>query len=464
MTLNEADPSNPADSEFYWMKGLYITPAGANGNGSQIVQATAGDAISLQARVYNYSLAVMPPGSTVHVRFYGQEWDKDKADFTGAAFVIDEVLLDPIPPFNPSSGEPNWVLASTTLDTTSYADQYLIFWVVVWMEQNGKLVPETTGHGLTAIPGATTAPTAVAIERYSNNVGFYKQPFFVCPKPCQRLSAPASAATAESLAVEKVEVAPNRVSIFENVTVTATLVAGESSLDGVLVVYYDGDPQQGGEAFDAELIPHIRANDAYVNRVKFRPRTCGPHTVFVVAQSTATGTATVTVDCPPAPGKFAGKAEGVGGGAEKGKVSFSGKVPAAGTLDLRVATVTVTALLREIGGGELVRGGGGAPFLPVTLRARRGSKATAAIFETPAGVRPSVEIEVKQRDPKKGEVEFSLKVDRATIPLAPKGCDPRGRNAVRLRTSIAIEDSSRKVLEVNPELSWRCGRNELRTP
>ena len=44
VTLNEADPSNPADSEFYWMKGLYITPAGANGNGSQIVQATAGDA------------------------------------------------------------------------------------------------------------------------------------------------------------------------------------------------------------------------------------------------------------------------------------------------------------------------------------------------------------------------------------------------------------------------------------
>ena len=460
VTLNEANPSNPADSEFYWMKGLYITPAGANGKGSQIVQAAAGDRISLQARVYNYSLAVMPPGSTVHVRFYGQGWDKDKADFTGAAFEIDEVRLDPIPPFNPSSGEPNWVLASTTLDTTNYADQYLIFWVVVWMEQNGELVPETTEHGLTAIPGETTAPTAVAIERYSNNVGFYKQPFFVCPNPCQGLSAPASVATGESLAVEKVEVAPNQVSIFENVTVTATLVAGKSSFDGVLVIYYDGDPQQGGEAFDAELIPHIRANDAYVNRVKFRPRSCGTHTVFVVAQSTATGTASVTVDCP---GEFAGKAEGVGDGDEKGKVRFSGKVPAAGTLDLRVATVTVTALLREIAGGELVRGGE-APFLPVTLRARRGSKDTAAIFETPAGVRPSVEIEVKQRDPKKGEVEFSLKVDRAIIPLAPKGCDPRGRNAVRLRTSIAIEDSSRKVLEVNPELSWRCGRNELRTP
>ena len=225
--------------------------------------------------------------------------------------------------------------------------------------------------------------------------------------------------------MEKVKVAPSRVSIFENVTVTATLVAEESSLDGVLVVYYDGDPQQGGEAFDAELIPHIRANDAYVNRVKFRPRTCGPHTVFVVAQSTATGTATVTVDCPPGTA-IRGKAERVGGGAEKGKVSFSGKVPAAGTLDLRVATVTVTALLREIGGGELVRGGGGAAVSAGDSQGSPGQQGYRGDLRDPAGVRPSVEIEVKQRDPKKGEVEFSLKVDRATIPLAPKGCDPRG--------------------------------------
>ena len=39
----------------------------------------------------------------------------------------------------------------------------------------------------------------------------------------------------------------------------------------------DGDPQQGGAAFDAELIPHIRANDLYVTQVKFHPRTCGTH-------------------------------------------------------------------------------------------------------------------------------------------------------------------------------------------
>ena len=64
-----------AGCEFYFMKGLYITPASANGHGPQITQAPAGESLQLQARVYNYSLADMPAGTAVHVRFYGQQWD-----------------------------------------------------------------------------------------------------------------------------------------------------------------------------------------------------------------------------------------------------------------------------------------------------------------------------------------------------------------------------------------------------
>ena len=87
---------------------------------------------------------------------------------------------------------------------------------------------------------------------------------------------------------------------FEPVTVTATLAtAGAVSLG--YMWSSDGDPQQGGAAFDAELIPHIRANDLYVTQVKFHPRTCGTHTVFVVAgggtAASATDTARVTVKC-----------------------------------------------------------------------------------------------------------------------------------------------------------------------
>ena len=36
--------------------------------------APVGESLQLQARVYNYSLADMPSGTTVHVRFYGQAW------------------------------------------------------------------------------------------------------------------------------------------------------------------------------------------------------------------------------------------------------------------------------------------------------------------------------------------------------------------------------------------------------
>ena len=217
LTFNTANPNNPVGSEFYYMKGLYITPASANGQGSQITMAPVGESLELQARVYNYSLADMPSGTTVHVRFYGQAWDNTAHNFiAGSEFVINEVILNPIPGFRGGQTlTPNWALASTTFDTTPYSDTYLIFWVVVWMEQNGQLVSEMQGHGITAIPGAMTPPTAVAIETYSNNVGFYKQPFFVCPQdtcPAQSaltaVAATPVAATAPPLTMERVKSLP----------------------------------------------------------------------------------------------------------------------------------------------------------------------------------------------------------------------------------------------------------------
>jgi hypothetical protein len=92
------------------------------------------------------------------------------------------------------------------------------------------------------------------------------------------------------------------VPLSEKATVAATLATGDASLDAVLVFFYDGDPQQGGEAFDAELVSHIRAGETYVTRVKFQPRTCGSHTVVVVAgpatafAATSTATVDVTID------------------------------------------------------------------------------------------------------------------------------------------------------------------------
>jgi hypothetical protein len=145
------------------------------------------------------------------------------------------------------------------------------------------------------------------------------------------------------------------------------------------------------------------------------------------------------------------------------KVKIGGKISSANTLDLRFATVTVSALLREQG-DELARAGGGSPLLPLALRPRPGAKPTAAVFETASGARPSVQVEIKQRDPKGGELEFSVTVDRASIPRAPRGCALGGGNSVQLSTGLVIDDSVRKAVEVNPDLPWRCGKSNLRSP
>src|SRR5262249_12502691 len=150
---------------------------------------------------------------------------------------------------------------------------------------------------------------------------------------------------------------------FEKVSVSATLAAVDEGLSGVLAVFYDGDPERGGEAFDAGLIPHIRANDRYVARVRFQPRTCGAHTAYVVAQAAVASSSTVDVECPPPPfAEVSGKAEQLGVPGATAKVKIRGKISSANTLDLRFATLTMSALLLEQGGGELVRAGGGSPL------------------------------------------------------------------------------------------------------
>jgi hypothetical protein len=79
-----------------------------------------------------------------------------------SGYLINEEKAAAIPPFNESSGpnaQPNWTLVSTTFDTSKFdsikeGGQYIVFWVVVWMQDaNGNLVGELPGHGITGIPG-----------------------------------------------------------------------------------------------------------------------------------------------------------------------------------------------------------------------------------------------------------------------------------------------------------------------
>jgi hypothetical protein len=304
-----APESDLWNSEFYWMKGLLITPAttppSVHGSGPQIMQAKAGDRLQLQARVYNYSLADMPPGSTAVVQFYGQPWDTGSQTPAGGAFLIDQVGLAPIPGFNSASNggtQSNWAMASTDkLDTAAYSDQYLIFWMFVWIQDaDGYLVPEMSGHGITDIPGTFSSIIYASdyVEDYSNNVGYYHSPFFIAPQNAE----PGAPVGEGDVTIEQFSVTPKRALLNEKVSVSAMLHAGDQAVDGVSVKFYDGDPNAGGKVFDVEHIAHIRANEAHQVRVPFRAESCGVHTLYVTTHPQAqTATATLNVRIKPLP-------------------------------------------------------------------------------------------------------------------------------------------------------------------
>lgn len=289
--LNLNLPSNPWESEFHWMRGLFITNVEAGPQGQQIETATAGDELLLQARVYNYSLTEMAPSTTVHVRFYGQPWDNTNNTPQGNSFLIEEVVTGTIPA-KADSTAPNWlpVPITTPFDTTPYADQYLTFWVVVWMEDaSGKLVGEMPGHGLTGIPGSLSSlvDAAPISEPYTNNVGFSKYAFYVFPAPTTVAAVAMRSPPPNKdpvVNMRRVRLSSHRVARGQPITVSTKLhTGGQDVKGGLTVLFYDGDPAQGGKAFDLERVVHLRAGDIHDVRVPFRSSVCGKHRIFVVA-------------------------------------------------------------------------------------------------------------------------------------------------------------------------------------
>jgi hypothetical protein len=60
-----------------------------------------GEKLQLRVRVYNFSLADMPPGTLVHTQFYGQVYEH--AQLVGNSFLIGEDCISPIPGFKSAS-------------------------------------------------------------------------------------------------------------------------------------------------------------------------------------------------------------------------------------------------------------------------------------------------------------------------------------------------------------------------
>jgi hypothetical protein len=285
--LNPRTPDIPWLSTYHQMRGLFTSSANAPGQGPQLESAKAGDVLSLQARVYNYSLPsnpssiTLPPDAEVHVRFYFTPWNGTVA--AGPSVLINEVVANPIPPFNDAQGAPpNWVLVPTTFDTSKFdqtkdGNVNVVFWVIVWMQdKNGNIIKEMPGHGLTGIPGTLASfADAAKLEEcqsdgncYSNNVGLYPQVFYIAGQSLGAAPGPTSA----TVDISKVGVSADRVTPNNSVVLSATLSSSGAAATGVNVKFYDGHPDQGGQSFAVVRIPHIIEDAPYDRR---RP-VCGP--------------------------------------------------------------------------------------------------------------------------------------------------------------------------------------------
>ncbi|MBV9038337.1 MAG: DVUA0089 family protein [Acidobacteriaceae bacterium] len=318
--LNPRSPDTPWTDNFHFMRGFFISSAGSPGQGPQLESAKAGDVLSLQARVYNYSLPSIPSSTTmpsdaeVHVRFYFTPWIGTAA--AGPSVLINEVVTGPIPPFNDVPGAPpNWVLVPTTFDTSAFDETKngnvnLVFWVIVWMQDKNthQIIGEMPGHGLTDIPGTLTSfADAAKLEEkasdgnyYSNNVGFYPQIFYIAGKLLGSAPGPTNA----TVNIGKLDVSVKRVTPSDNVVLSATLSASGGAAQGVTVNFYDGDPQEGGQIFATQRIPRIGEDVHYQVATRFRSGTCGVHELFAVVNKGKPSEVVrrappVRVDCSP---------------------------------------------------------------------------------------------------------------------------------------------------------------------
>ncbi|MDX1416438.1 MAG: hypothetical protein R3293_19720 [Candidatus Promineifilaceae bacterium] len=257
VSFKDPNPSNLWNSEFYWMRGLFVTVRGVNG--PQRIEATAGEEVHLQARVYNYSFKDMPAGSSIKARFYRQEMIGTTP--TGDSVLIAEETTAPLPGFNSqnSPNSPNWTLVSTTFDTTGLDDTFHIFWVLVWVEDGaGNMIAELPGHGLSAKPGNLYTIGDAPLEQvtfngeqktFSNNVGYFHSKFHIAPVGLQAPSAADAVLTLTNAQVTPANAAPgeqviisaflkNRVSLLKGFwplrKITCSLIQGENEKDGSL--------------------------------------------------------------------------------------------------------------------------------------------------------------------------------------------------------------------------------------
>ncbi|HEY2040604.1 MAG TPA: hypothetical protein VGG95_13110 [Edaphobacter sp.] len=301
-------PANVADASFYEMKGFFVTP-GNTLDGPQITQTRLGSKVNIRARIYNYSLANLPAGSTLHVQFYAQPWGIGEfasvpghpnqfasAIYLGEGTDVTGNPLQPVPAYcggAGNGGDPclnssvrNWEFAYATWDTSKNgveSNSRWKFWVLVWVEQNGKLLPEIPGHGLASLPaGPYNSLGDVPIEPYSNNLGYYNQVFTVAPA-IATIGAHTSTIR-PSLILSNFGIRQQgRPERDHSAKLSARLHSTGQEIQEAYTYYYDGNPDRNGVLFDVQKIDHISSGRGIVDTASFTPKTCGPHWIYVRA-------------------------------------------------------------------------------------------------------------------------------------------------------------------------------------
>ncbi|MGD0074808.1 MAG: hypothetical protein ABSD31_10780, partial [Candidatus Binataceae bacterium] len=295
---------SPLVQPFYHARGIFISEANSAG-GPSISQARQGDQLTLAARIYNLSFldtddsSLTVPAASIQARFYGQLYNNETGELEGNSFLIGQTSLPNIPGFKSATETgPNWRDALVSFDTgssafPSLANQYMVFWVVTWMEDaNGNLVPEMPDHGLTADPTNLTFSqiTDVPTQAHSNNVGMYpvNSPFFIADKN----SPPGATEGGATLRINDVTLPGATLGGAGRNQLDLLLHATSAPASAIALKLYLDSERLGRQLIGLQRIPYVPADGVFLLHAIFRPQVCGPATIVVSAQADSGASAT----------------------------------------------------------------------------------------------------------------------------------------------------------------------------
>ncbi|MCK5431910.1 MAG: hypothetical protein KAJ03_04160, partial [Gammaproteobacteria bacterium] len=340
------------------------------------------------------------------------------------------------------------------------------FWVVVWIEDsNGNLIDELDEHGLNVVPPMNLTSLAdIEVQTYSNNLGYYNQTFSLFLPASNTAAALTPGALnpvteQRELAIERIEIDPaTPIAKHKHSIIRVHHQASGDRYDNVIVLLYEGDPQDGGQLLDMDHVPRMAMNEPHVVPFPYVPQTCGSHTLFVQTikrDGTDPLTESIAFDLPCKPSaiaNFQGTAKSVGKGKQqkdvvqlKGEFTLNRAHHLPG-IDLAAAVgeVTLDHLLDEVGGnGELVES------LPLILVANPQNSDDSAVYQTLPGEEPAATLRIKALM-QPGTYSFKLKIKKAAIG-SPDGCP-----MTTLLTRFTIEDGGTMPVHAVTQASWAC--------